>query len=287
MRISEIFRSIQGEGLYTGTPSVFIRFFGCNFTCSGFGMEKGKLSEERHNIDVSKYEKYEDLPLVHTGCDSYASWDPRFKKFSNDYTAEEVIEKILKIVPEKQRQQTHIIFTGGEPLLKGTQKNIIELLPLLRKNGFLKYTFETNGTQILLNELKDYLDKYTSEVTFSVSSKLYSSSGESSDKAIIPQAIVSYDDMINDYGKPTIIYFKFVVSNEDDIADVEKALEKYETYFSVKRPQIEYSVYLMPAGGTVESYEKNEKNVLELCMKHGYSFSQRLQVPLFKNQWGT
>lgn len=33
MKINEIFYSLQGEGYFTGTPSVFIRFSGCNLQC--------------------------------------------------------------------------------------------------------------------------------------------------------------------------------------------------------------------------------------------------------------
>lgn len=33
MRINEIFYSLQGEGRFTGTPAVFIRFAGCNMAC--------------------------------------------------------------------------------------------------------------------------------------------------------------------------------------------------------------------------------------------------------------
>jgi len=32
--IAEIFKSIQGEGIYVGIPQVFIRFYGCSFGCS-------------------------------------------------------------------------------------------------------------------------------------------------------------------------------------------------------------------------------------------------------------
>ena len=33
MRINEIFYSLQGEGYFTGTPAVFVRFAGCNLRC--------------------------------------------------------------------------------------------------------------------------------------------------------------------------------------------------------------------------------------------------------------
>ena len=33
-KINEIFVSLQGEGFYTGTAAVFVRFSGCNMSCS-------------------------------------------------------------------------------------------------------------------------------------------------------------------------------------------------------------------------------------------------------------
>lgn len=33
-KVTEIFRSIQGEGIYQGRPTIFVRFSGCNLRCS-------------------------------------------------------------------------------------------------------------------------------------------------------------------------------------------------------------------------------------------------------------
>ena len=50
IKIAELFYSIQGEGRYMGVPSVFLRTFGCNFTCAGFGMPRGEKSPEAERI---------------------------------------------------------------------------------------------------------------------------------------------------------------------------------------------------------------------------------------------
>jgi len=43
----------------------------------------------------------------------------------------------------------------------------------------------------------------------------------------------------------------------------------------------------MPVGGVESVYHMNNRTVAELAMKHGLRYSDRLQVPLFKNAWGT
>ncbi len=72
IKISELFYSVQGEGRYMGVPSIFLRTFGCNFHCAGFGMPRGELSKEREAVVPADYTEYGSLPLVTTGCDSYA-----------------------------------------------------------------------------------------------------------------------------------------------------------------------------------------------------------------------
>ena len=107
LKIAELFYSIQGEGRYMGVPSIFLRTFGCNFKCAGFGMPKGHLSEEYLAVDPSKYSEYGQLPLVSTGCDSYASWDPRFKHLSPMLETDDVAEAIMCLLPNREWGDAH------------------------------------------------------------------------------------------------------------------------------------------------------------------------------------
>jgi organic radical activating enzyme len=279
IKIAELFYSIQGEGRYMGVPSVFLRTFGCNFKCAGFGMPKGELSEEYLKIDPIQYAKYEELPLVSTGCDSYASWDPAFKHLSPMLTVDAIADRITEILPFNTWQDEHLVITGGEPLL-GWQRAYPDLLNHTKMVGLKEITFETNGTQKLTKEFKDYLVQwqmsdleFNREVTFSVSAKL-SCSGEHPDEAIKPEVVCEYEEV-------GYAYLKFVVATEDD---AEEALEAADIY---RAAGFRGPIYLMPVGGVESVYTLNNRRVAELAMKHGLRYSDRLQVPLFKNEWGT
>jgi 7-carboxy-7-deazaguanine synthase len=141
-------------------------------------------------------------------------------------------------------------------------------------------TFETNGTQELDPKFVDYLNNWTSQqgrgreaLTFSVSAKL-PVSGESWEEAIRPEIVCSYQNVGH-------TYLKLVVSTEEDVRDALKAVEQY------RNAGFKGSVYLMPVGGVERIYSLNNRAVALLAMKHGLRYSDRLQVPLFKNAWGT
>ncbi|CAB5220969.1 NrdG Organic radical activating enzymes [uncultured Caudovirales phage] len=280
IKVAELFYSLQGEGQYLGTPSIFLRVFGCNFQCAGFSMSRGQLSSERLNIDPAAFDSYDSLPLVHTGCDSYASWDVRFKKLSPMLEVSAIVDRIQELLPDgKFSEDKHLILTGGEPLL-GWQKSYIELFEEIKKRemGLKHITFETNGTQEINADLARYLTKSDIFTTFSISSKL-PSSGESWEDAIKPDVIDQYMAKVwNSQG-----YFKWVVSNEDDYQDVVRAVEAYGKVIG----DYMMPVYLMPAGGTTMHYNDNERWVADLAMKHGWRYTPRLQVQLWKNAWGT
>ena len=276
LKISELFYSVQGEGRYMGVPSVFLRTFGCNFTCSGFGMPVGEKSNERNIIAdrITEFKQYRDLPLVHTGCDSYASWDPRFKDLSPMLTTDSIAESIVDLLPYKEWRDEHLVITGGEPLL-GWQRSYPELLNHKLMENLQELTFETNGTQELTGEFFNYLmeDTLVKEVTFSVSPKL-SVSGERWEDAIKP-------DVVCDYALLGFTYLKFVVTGEQDTEEIQQAVSEY------RKAGFKGPVYLMPVGGVESVYSQHNKQVAELAMKLGFRYSDRLQVPLFKNAWGT
>jgi len=281
IKIAELFYSIQGEGRYMGVPSVFLRTFGCNFKCAGFGMPRGELSEEANNIDPIKYTDYKMLPLVSTGCDSYASWDPRFKDLSPLLTTDAIVERIMEILPHGEWRDEHLVITGGEPLL-GWQKQYPDLLKHPKMQGLKEITFETNGTFRLTTEFKQYLHTWKyhcdhvdfyRDITFSVSAKL-PCSGERWEDAIKPERVCEYEE----YGTA---YLKFVIATQEDFEDAERAIAEY------RAAGFTGHVYLMPVGGVENVYSMNNKNVALLAMKHGLRYSDRLQVPLFKNEWGT
>jgi 7-carboxy-7-deazaguanine synthase len=279
-RYTEAFYSVQGEGVFVGVPSVFLRMFGCNFQCAGFGMPKGELSEEYKHIVATDYKNFEDLPLVRTGCDSYASWDPRFKHLARDADLDKVVDELLKLTPTgswtlDNGQDIHLILTGGEPLL-GWQRAYTDLFNHPKMKDLKNVTFETNTTQQLRGPFREFLESQEQITwTFSCSPKL-SVSGESWDDAIKPQIASEYFNIPN-----SNLYFKFVVGDEADVQEVERAVQLY------RDAGVESPVYIMPVGGCAEEYQSNTRRVAGLAMERGWRYSPRLHVDIFGNSWGT
>jgi organic radical activating enzyme len=284
IKIAELFYSIQGEGRYMGVPSVFLRTFGCNFKCAGFGMPRGESSHEATDIAathtmITPFTKYEDLPLVSTGCDSYASWHPDFKDLSPMLESNAIVNRIMEILPHNRWEDEHIVITGGEPLL-GWQRAYPDLLSHPSMGRLKEITFETNGTQKLTPEFKLFLKQWAQnppftnrEITFSVSAKL-PCSGEKWEEAILPEVVCEYEEV-------GTAYLKFVIATDQDFADAECAVAAY------RKAGFKGHVYLMPVGGVESVYALNNRAVADIAMKAGLRYSDRLQVPLFKNEWGT
>ena len=288
MLYSEIFRSIQGEGVYTGVPTVWLRLFGCNLECNGFGQEDPTDPDSYilpyQDIDLTDITVPEQLPVFNYGCDSSYSWSRRFKKIQRKGTSEEVGNELYQLMYDNR---THVAFTGGEPLMKAGQKNIVKVMKHLREHftvdnhrGYLtNVTFETNGTRKLEDLLRDQILERTlrdkTEFFFSVSPKIWSTSGEKD--RICPDVVQGY------YEVSTAGQLKFVCNGSEQSWD-----EIEDAVASFRHSGVRYPIWIMPVGATEESQNKDHvAKIAEETMDRGYNVSARVHCYIWGNQIGT
>ena len=178
LRYSEAFYSVQGEGRFVGVPSVFLRTFGCNFECKGFGQERGNLiatdempyvtdpRADKNHPDA--YKSIEDLPVTPIGCDSSASWAMKYKHLQMTKSVDEVVDHITSLLPKgtftgRHGEDIHLVITGGEPLL-GWQRVWPALIDVLHHDyGLLNVTFETNGSKSCDDNMIEYFNNEENE----------------------------------------------------------------------------------------------------------------------------
>lgn len=67
MKVNEIFYSLQGEGNFTGTPAVFVRFSGCNLNCDFCDTQHNRGIEMSEGEIISEVSKYPAHHVVITG----------------------------------------------------------------------------------------------------------------------------------------------------------------------------------------------------------------------------
>ena len=291
---SEIFKSIQGEGTYTGVHTLWLRFFMCNLQCNGFGQVDPKNPESYDlpykDFDTSNIKEVKDLPVWNKGCDSSYSWAKKFKHLMSKGTPSEIAKRIMEVAASENNpegnfkhpisgQKSDMCFTGGEPLLRSSQIASVEILKYFEsiKNIPRSVTFETNGTIELSHTFINFWqNKSLYELFFSVSPKLFSVSGEKQSDVILPKVVKQYHRLSNKG------HLKFVLGTEDEhwieMEGIVKLFKKYG---------IEYPVYIMPIGSREEDQKEIAGKVADLAIARGYNVSARVHVYLFGNAIGT
>ncbi len=239
LKISEIFSSLQGEGPLAGTSCIFLRLSTCNLKCSWCDT---KYTWDWENYDINK----------------------EIKEMSID----EIVEKIQGF-----SNISHIVITGGEPLLQ--QDKLVLLLTLLKDkkkidNNAQSYNIEieSNGTIIPLKELTNLVDQWN------ISPKTSNSHNE--EYGINLERF--YEKSLSFYKDSKNAFFKFVVDELDDMKEIDDLIKKYDL------PK--ERVILMPQAITKEKLLEKSDWIHEYAKKNSFTFSSRLQVLLWNNQRG-
>lgn len=118
--INELFETIQGEGVFTGTPAIFLRLQGCPVGCP--------WCDTQHTWDKSAADQVELETLLAKSAPT-AQW------------AELTAEEILAAFKHQGFHAKHVVITGGEPAMY----DLRELAEVLESAGY-RLQIETSGT---------------------------------------------------------------------------------------------------------------------------------------------
>jgi 7-cyano-7-deazaguanosine (preQ0) biosynthesis protein QueE len=230
----EIFYTVQGEGRHIGEPAVFARLAGCNLQCSW--------------CDTPYTWNWNDTDYYHD----------EGKKYDKDeqiiqLTVGEAVDNITGY------KANRLVITGGEPLMQ--QDKITDLITGIRlKDPNFIVEIETNGTIAPTEELTELVDQ------FNVSPKL-SNSGNITKKRHKKKALEAFAGIPH-------ADFKFVVSDDEDIAELKEMVEDYK----IPHPR----VYLMAEGRTPTKVEAKQLKLVEVAKDNNFNLTTRLHVLI----WG-
>jgi organic radical activating enzyme len=187
-----------------------------------------------------------------TGCNLRCSW------CDTQYAYDEGVEMVPEQIALNAQYYTHIVITGGEPLLQ--ESELTELVELLSYSGaFIEV--ETNGTIIPSANLTSLVD------LFNVSPKFPTISGADFNLSVL-RFFTQLDNAI----------FKFVIENDDDF----NIMQQLQNELQLSNDQI----LLMPEGTTENTVKTNSLKLVELCKKANYRFSPRLHIMLYNRSKG-
>jgi len=310
---SEVFMSIEGEARYSGHPTVYIRFARCNFQCALFNNPNKDVEPDGYaklDFKPKDFNRLEDIPLLHKGCDSQYAVNPEFAHMWHKGDEKALAAEVLRVLPHNTFQnpvtgkRVILSLTGGEPTIR--LRFWIPILEELYEAGMRTILVETNCAAPMRQSDLDALANWISgknceymmapprppsdmvKIIWSNSPKL-SSSGEPWAKAIRPEIAVKqkyyHNGIVEQWERPyTEQYFKFVCGpNEEDFAEVVKAMT---VYFDAGIPLVS-DVYIMPVACTEEQQQEISAKVAQMCMERGYIYCHRIQNSVFGNGVGT
>ena len=257
--ISSDFYSVQGEGISTGVPSYFIRLGLCNLTCGMSNRFLKALINEKELADGEIFKGDLELEGKATWtCDSTSQWAWRGEDKDFQYLIDRWKEQ--GIYDDVKNGTIHLIWTGGEPTIKGHQEAITNFLTYWyeQDNSIKPYSeIETNGTV----EIEDNLFEQLHQIN---SSPKLTNSGMTEKQRIKPEAI----KRIMEHSNYT---FKFVISNEEDVQEI---FRDFIVPFSIPLT----NVVCMPGLDSQTDFHERTQFVLEMAKKYKFRGLTRLHI---------
>lgn len=303
-KYTERFLSFQGEGTHTGKNTLWLRWFLCNLECRGFNQpdptNPASYNPVGNDKDLIDIKVLEDLPVFEYGCDSAYSVARKYEHLVHEDTVVDLATKLEDILKSDfnpsgkfshphSGEEVHMCFTGGEPMMRPSQRGTIALMKeFYNRDNLPRFvTVETNGTQKISREYVDFLEWF-SDVTgnsgewfWSFSPKLFNTSGETPEKAIKPEVVKSYQDAVANINSNG--HLKFVVNGTKETWD---ELEGVVSEF--RSAGVKYPVWIMPVGATKEQQEDGRaKEIVNEALRRGYHISGRLHCHLLGNGMNT
>jgi len=256
--ISSDFYSVQGEGISTGIPSYFVRLGLCNLTCGMSRVFTNTLLKEQSLADGEIFKGDLELEGKATWtCDSTSQWlwrgeDKDFQYLIDQWKQQGIYNDILN-------GTIHIIWTGGEPTIKGHQEAIANFFKYwTRQDHIHPYNeIETNGTIVIDQPLFNLIDQ------INCSPKL-SNSGMEEKRRIVPEAIERIKQHAN-------YQFKFVISTEDDVKEL---FRDFVEPFNIPLK----NVICMPGLDSQTDFHERTQFVMEMAKKYKFRGMSRMHI---------
>ena len=206
----------------------------------------------------SMFVRLAGCPLRCRWCDTKYAWD---EKSGTDYSINEIVETV------NRADSRFVVITGGEPM---TNSDLPELVQKLKASD-RHITVETAGIAFMPDlacDLMSISPKLSNSTPYDP--KLAANHENSRlDIAVLRKLVDNYKYQL-----------KFVVDSQDDLAEIQRTIEKLGNVDSEK-------VMLMPQAATRDELLAKSPIVAEMCKRTGFTFCQRLQLLLWNNKRGT